>query len=59
MAEIQETQFVFKVDVRVRSDNYVVYSAYGNRLARDVSLLAEHTLGAGVDLVRVDAVESS
>lgn len=39
----------------VLSNDFVVYSAYGDRQARGVSLLVKHSLGARVDLVYVDA----
>lgn len=51
---IEETHFVCRVDAHVLPSDFVVYSAYGDRLARDVSLLVKHTLDAKVDLVYVD-----
>lgn len=36
------------------SSDIVIYSAYGDWLARGVSLLAKRTLGAKVDLIYID-----
>lgn len=51
---IQETDCVCEVDVRALSSDYVICSAYGDQLARNVSLRVKRTLGARVDLVHVD-----
>lgn len=45
----QETYFVCDID------GLVLFIQYGDRQARDVSLLAKHSLCARVDLVTVDA----
>lgn len=44
---------------RVLFGDYVVYSAYGEKPARGVSLLVKPTLGARVDFVYVDDVPHS
>ena len=54
VATIQETHFVCEADSRVLSNDFVVYSAYGNRQARGVSLLVKRSLDASVDLVHAD-----
>lgn len=50
---IQETQFVCNVDARVLSDDFVVYLAYGNRLAKGVPLLDKRSLEASL-LLSID-----
>lgn len=53
MSAIQETNFVCDVDACVLFIDFV-YSAYGDRLVKVVSLLMRRTLGARVDLVHVN-----
>ena len=55
VAAIEETHFVCEADERVLSGDYVVFSAYGDRLARGVSLLVKRSLDAVVDIVHVGA----
>lgn len=55
VAAIQETHFIWEVDARVLPSNFVVYSVYGNRLAKCVSLVDKGTFDANVELVRVNA----
>lgn len=55
VATIQETHFACNIDSCVLSDNFVVYSAYGNQQARGVSLLVKCTPDAKVDLVHTNA----
>lgn len=52
---IQETRFVCKVDAHVLSNDFVVYSAYKSRSARELSLLVKHSLDMRVDLVYIGA----
>lgn len=47
-------QLVCDVDARRLSSNFVVNSAYGDKWARGVSLLAKPSLVARVDLVHPD-----
>lgn len=51
VAALQETHFVWKVDV----NDYVVYLAHEDHLARGVSLVVKRTLDTKVELVHVDA----
>lgn len=37
------------------SSDFVIHSAYGDQLTKDVSLLVKRSLDAGVDIVHVDA----
>lgn len=53
IAVIQETHFVLNVDVGVLSNDFLVYSAYGVRRARGVSLLIKRTLDEKADLVHI------
>ena len=48
---LQETHFVCQADERVLADDFVVYSAYGDRTSRGVSLLVKRSLGATVNVV--------
>ena len=48
---LQETHFVCQADERVLADDYVVFSAYGDRHSRGVSLLVKRSLGASVNVV--------
>ena len=40
---LQETHFVCAADERVLKDDFVVYSAYGDRLSRGISLLVKRS----------------
>lgn len=51
VAAILERHFVCDVVARVLSSDFIVYSAYGNQLARPVSLLVKRSLRVRVDLV--------
>lgn len=51
VAAIQETLFVCNVDACVLETDFVVYSAYGERQARGISLLVKRTLDAKMNLV--------
>jgi len=50
VAALQETHFVCQADERVLTDDYFVFSAYGDRNARGVSLLVKRSLGASVNV---------
>lgn len=52
---IQETRFVCDVDASVVSNEIVVYSAYGSRRVRGVSLLVKRCLDAKVGIVHLGA----
>lgn len=54
VAVIQKTHFVCDIDAHVLSSDFVVYSAYGDQLARSVSWLVKCSLGVRVDLVHVN-----
>lgn len=45
VVSIQQRHFVCDAD-RVLSSDFVVYSAYGNQLARDLFLLVKRTMAA-------------
>lgn len=55
VSEIQETHLFAKLIACVLSRDFVVYSVYGDRLARGVSLMNKRTLGSRVNLVYVHA----
>lgn len=54
MGVTEMPNFVCNVDACVLSNDFV-YSAYGNRQARGISLLVKRNLGTRVDLIHVDA----